>query len=74
VRFRIVRETKTRAGYRRDDLANPLTGGDRYIAYGKSAAEVIARARNVFGVCGRLFAFEVDESDRPLMRAEMEMN
>jgi hypothetical protein len=74
MRYRIVRETKTRAGYRRDDLANPITGGDRYIAFGTSAAEVIDRARNVFGVCGRLFAFEVDENDRPLTRAEMEMN
>jgi hypothetical protein len=72
-RYRLLRETKTRAGYRRDDVRNPLTGSDRYIAYGHSDQEVIARAR-VLGVCGLLIAVEVDENDRPLTRAEMEMN
>lgn len=72
-RFRLLRETKTRAGYRRDDIRNPLTGSDCLIMHGKSAEHVIANARAI-GVCGRVIAVEVDADSRPIHVSQQEMN
>lgn len=73
MRFRVLRETRSVAGYRRSDIRNPLSGSDTLIMYGPSAAHVIANARAI-GVCGRLIAVEVDENDRPIHVNQQEMN